>query len=420
MISKLKPEFVYTTYSGTLYNLTPENQASLGINNVHFIFGDLLRMAEILTKLPPSLSPSAFYNFTGKKIFVSSIDSTVKRSRGCEDLLKVEIDNFGFKKVSNEEYLKISSLLRPDILVSLTEEGRQEAKGKKSLRRNVQKSLKFLSEAIEWKKNHNEIWGLYAPWQGGFYGDLRKVHLDGIEHHGKDIDGIVIHGLYDKVIAETPKTDGETNGEVHTNGVDDIFNHETNEHKLRKMIISLAREVLRDEKRIFVASDGNPLKVLELIREGADSFEASFPFHLARAGKAWIFEPLLWAQLTSNLIEAHYLMPEETVDAFFQESQALSPKVIDLNDKNFSKNLLPLVPGCTCYACQNFTCAYIQHLLAHHEMTANVLLSIHNCHLYRCFFDYLGSEEFKANSSRAIFTFFTYFTEKSTQEQTNK
>ena len=42
----------------------------------------------------------------------------------------------------------------------------------------------------------------------------------------------------------------------------------------------------------------------------------------------------------------------------------------------------PLEPGCGCYACQNFTRAYIRHLFKAGEILALVLVSLHNLHFY--------------------------------------
>lgn len=38
----------------------------------------------------------------------------------------------------------------------------------------------------------------------------------------------------------------------------------------------------------------------------------------------------------------------------------------------------PIFDGCDCYTCQNFTSAYISHLLRAKESLAGTLLSIHN------------------------------------------
>ena len=47
----------------------------------------------------------------------------------------------------------------------------------------------------------------------------------------------------------------------------------------------------------------------------------------------------------------------------------------------------PLVLGCQCYACRHHTRAYIHHLLEEHEMSAQVLLEVHNTWQLQCLLD---------------------------------
>ena len=52
--------------------------------------------------------------------------------------------------------------------------------------------------------------------------------------------------------------------------------------------------------------------------------------------------------------------------------------------RRYAEDFRPLDPGCDCYACQNFTRAYIRHLLKAGESLGIRLTSIHNLrHLVR-------------------------------------
>lgn len=44
--------------------------------------------------------------------------------------------------------------------------------------------------------------------------------------------------------------------------------------------------------------------------------------------------------------------------------------------------LSPLEKGCECLACRKYSESYIAHLIKCHEMTANVLLTMHNLEQY--------------------------------------
>ena len=71
------------------------------------------------------MSFKKYYGFEDKQIVLTSIDYNKKRNRGCQDKNSIEIDDFGYIKLSNKNYLEFAKLIQPDILVSLTEEGRE-------------------------------------------------------------------------------------------------------------------------------------------------------------------------------------------------------------------------------------------------------------------------------------------------------
>jgi queuine tRNA-ribosyltransferase len=50
----------------------------------------------------------------------------------------------------------------------------------------------------------------------------------------------------------------------------------------------------------------------------------------------------------------------------------------NIKNARFKEDFTPLDESCPCYACQNFTRAYISHLLRSQELLAYTLLSIHN------------------------------------------
>ena len=64
-----------------------------------------------------------------------------------------------------------------------------------------------------------------------------------------------------------------------------------------------------------------------------------------------------------------------------------TPTELDMWDPAYTKDTGPLVKGCLCFACLNHTRAYVHHLLGVHEMTAMVLLELHNTHQVLQFMD---------------------------------
>jgi queuine tRNA-ribosyltransferase subunit QTRTD1 len=59
---------------------------------------------------------------------------------------------------------------------------------------------------------------------------------------------------------------------------------------------------------------------------------------------------------------------------------------IDLWSSEFAKDISPFKKACECYACRHHHRAYLNHLLAAKEMTAWVLLQLHNHHIMDRFF----------------------------------
>jgi queuine tRNA-ribosyltransferase len=54
---------------------------------------------------------------------------------------------------------------------------------------------------------------------------------------------------------------------------------------------------------------------------------------------------------------------------------------INMRNLQYARDAAPIEEGCTCYACTNFSRAYIRHLVKADEILAHQLLSLHNLHL---------------------------------------
>jgi len=53
---------------------------------------------------------------------------------------------------------------------------------------------------------------------------------------------------------------------------------------------------------------------------------------------------------------------------------------LNLKNAPYARDKKPIDPDCTCYTCQNFTRAYLRHLIIAKEMLSATLISIHNLH----------------------------------------
>jgi queuine tRNA-ribosyltransferase len=54
---------------------------------------------------------------------------------------------------------------------------------------------------------------------------------------------------------------------------------------------------------------------------------------------------------------------------------------INLRNARFADDTEPIEPDCTCYACTQFSRAYVRHLTTANEILGHHLLTVHNLHL---------------------------------------
>lgn len=99
---------------------------------------------------------------------------------------------------------------------------------------------------------------------------------------------------------------------------------------------------------------GEVVDFFECIERGADMFDCVSPTRRARNGSL-------------------YISPENG-------GKVGNKFVISLQRSEFTKDPLPIDPGCNCYTCQNFSRSYLRHLYMASELLYFRLASIHNIH----------------------------------------
>lgn len=100
---------------------------------------------------------------------------------------------------------------------------------------------------------------------------------------------------------------------------------------------------LPENKLRYLMGVGEPIDLLEGVIRGIDIFDCVLPTRLARHGHAF------------------------TLDG-----------KINIKNAKYKDDFTPIMPDCDCYACQNYTKAYIRHLITADENFGARLLSIHN------------------------------------------
>jgi queuine tRNA-ribosyltransferase len=105
---------------------------------------------------------------------------------------------------------------------------------------------------------------------------------------------------------------------------------------------------LPEEKPRYLMGVGTPKQIVEAVARGVDMFDCVMPTRLARHGSAFVGKGL-----TEPMKAAR-----------------------------FKEDFSPIDENCECYACRNFSRAYIRHLLSVGEILGMRLLTIHNLYYY--------------------------------------
>ena len=101
--------------------------------------------------------------------------------------------------------------------------------------------------------------------------------------------------------------------------------------------------LLPESKPRYLMGVGSPEDIIEAIARGCDIFDSALPTRVARNGALFTW------QGRHNISNAAYSQMEQ-----------------------------PVVPGCNCYTCRNFSAAYLHHLFGCDELLAYRLATIHN------------------------------------------
>ncbi len=112
-------------------------------------------------------------------------------------------------------------------------------------------------------------------------------------------------------------------------------------------IISAVEPYMPVDKPRYLMGVGTPGNILEGVRRGVDLFDCVMPSRNARHGHLF-------------------------TDA----------GIININNKKYEKDNLPIDPECNCPTCQKHSRAYIRHLFKAQEMLAMRLCVMHNLYFY--------------------------------------
>ncbi|XP_035829348.1 queuine tRNA-ribosyltransferase accessory subunit 2 isoform X1 [Aplysia californica] len=289
-----------------------------------------------------------------KVIFTTLHDATAAVASGKNDKGGVAVWGKGGKmKLDPQLYMKVQEAFCPDWFQALSDGDTDKTCGKKRLLKAVDRTLDFLDDIVE-MKNESEVLktsSLIGAIEGGYSVEERRRSAK--ETAARPVDGFLIEGF-----------------EKGHSSVD-LFADEEFMTVLTETMVHLP-----DDKPRMMDAVWSPLQVIRAFRLGIDVFSSAYPHTLTEKGFA---------------LTADYSLPPTSQPAKLElegskENSASSGFYVDLNDKRFFESFSPILPGCGCYTCANFTCSYLHHLLNTSELLAYVLLTIHNFEQYFKFF----------------------------------
>ena len=108
-------------------------------------------------------------------------------------------------------------------------------------------------------------------------------------------------------------------------------------------MIDYSTKYLPTDKVRYLMGVGDPIDIIEGVIRGVDLFDCVLSTRIARHG-----------------------------NAFTRYGK------LNIRNAKYKEDFTPLEEGCDCYACKNFTKAYIRHLVTCDELLGGRLLSIHN------------------------------------------
>lgn len=102
------------------------------------------------------------------------------------------------------------------------------------------------------------------------------------------------------------------------------------------------------DKPRYLMGVGTPHQIIEAVARGVDMFDCVMPTRLGRHGTAFLSDG----------------------------------SMLPIKAGRFAKDFSPIDENCSCYACKNFTRAYIRHLMNVGEILGIRLITLHNVYFY--------------------------------------
>jgi queuine tRNA-ribosyltransferase len=229
--------------------------------------------------------------------------------------------------------IAIQKNLGSDIMMCL-----DECAGYGANKKKVKEAMERTSEWAEKCKianENNKSQLLFCIIQGGIFKDLREESLRSLLKAGFSAQGGPASGWDGYAIGGLAV--GEPTKEMYK-------------------ILDFLKDKLPQDKPHYLMGVGYPEQIVEAVERGVDMFDCVIPTRHARHGDLFIWK-------------------NDSLKGRFYDTIAISKG-------KYANDFQPLDKNCDCYACNNFTRAYLHHLYKTKEMLYYRLATIHNIKFY--------------------------------------
>jgi len=204
---------------------------------------------------------------------------------------------------------------------------------------------------------------LFCIVQGSIYEDLRKECIEKLIEIGFSAQGGPASGW-----------DGYAIGGVAVG--------EPRQHLYE--ILDWVAPLLPADKPRYLMGLGRPEELVRAVEAGMDMFDCVIPTREGRHGRLFIWNKQMEFEINKQKSKQNSNSKEITNDQLLIADYLNSNfyETINIANEKFKEDFTPVENDCQCETCQNFTRAYLHHLLKTNEPLFLKLASVHNLYFY--------------------------------------
>ncbi|KAK6523826.1 hypothetical protein TWF281_001794 [Arthrobotrys megalospora] len=333
------PNFLAPTSRGVVPHLSPDNlEKNTGVEGVYVALEDFIEKAP--QRVPPLYTyPSTLRSFISlpKSTFLvlsPRRSPAITCPKANSDANLSILTSVGFRDLPIKDYVSAIVRLEPDIVLGIADIANTVSPGKNRVQKMAMRTEKWLDELLG---------RVYECEDGSKDGEKKTVPavFAPILPLEKERQRFYLSHLVENV--------EKLSGLVFTSAD----------------FVDVVPEELGGLPKLQSDVMGGPHQVLEMVGRGSDLFNVGFVGATTDAG-----------------IALHFTFSADEVG----DGEEKLELATDMWDAKFATDLSPLDEGCECYTCKVHHKAYIRHCLEAKEMTAWVLLQIHNLKVVERFF----------------------------------